>query len=56
MSRSLKFDPAYGPKGRRDRYGETHRSDSKRALARQAEANSRRRQADREAISEALTE
>jgi hypothetical protein len=56
MSRSMKFNPAYGPKGRDGRYGETHRSDSKRAKARQAEANSRRRQADRKAIRAALAE
>ncbi len=56
MSRSMKHNPGYGPKGRDGRFGETHRSDSKRAKARQAEANSRRRQDDRKAIRAAMAD
>lgn len=54
MSRSYKLNPTYGPTGREGRFGETHRSDSKRAAYRQAQANSARRLADRAAVAEAL--
>ncbi len=56
MSRSMKHNPGYGPKGRDGRFEETHRTDSKRAKARKAEANSRRRLNDRKAIRAALAE
>ena len=47
MSRSMKHNPAYGPKGRDGRFGETHRTDSKRAKARKAEDGDSRRLPER---------